>query len=296
MAGVGRIRRLPRRGARRHHQRAAHCQATRIGAETVHLRARLRQRIQSGECAARHSLKLSDCRSRVSCTPRAITTAGTVGRCLRDERLPDPRTFQPSRWRPNLAFRTWCDFSFEQASPPSIAMPPTMDWASRSATRRCGSTSSSPRTRRSRAEENGSRQPIVPALRVQQGHTLVSPRTAFWITDVLSDPEAREYVFGRGGSLEFPFPVAVKTGTSQAYHDNWTIGYSRHVTVGVWVGNFDRKPLRNSSGVTGAGPIFHAVMLAAERRSAVRPEENPSDPRTMRTWPCSRWRSARSPE
>ena len=61
--------------------------------------------------------------------------------------------------------------------------------------------------------------------------------------------------------------MAAKTGTSQAYHDNWTIGYSRHVTVGVWVGNFDRKPLRNSSGVTGAGPLFHAVMLAAERRA-----------------------------
>ena len=95
---------------------------------------------------------------------------------------------------------------------------------------------------------------------------LVSPRSAFWITDILSDPEAREFVFGRGGSLELPFPVAVKTGTSQSFHDNWTIGYSRRVTVGVWVGNFDRTPLRNSSGVTGAGPIFHAVMLAAERR------------------------------
>jgi penicillin-binding protein 1C len=95
---------------------------------------------------------------------------------------------------------------------------------------------------------------------------LVSPRTAFWVTDILADPEAREFVFGRGGSLELPFPVAVKTGTSQAYHDNWTVGYSRRVTVGVWVGNFDRTPLRNSSGVTGAGPIFHAVMLAAERR------------------------------
>jgi len=96
---------------------------------------------------------------------------------------------------------------------------------------------------------------------------LVSSRTAFWITDILSDADAREYAFGRGGSLELPFPVAVKTGTSQAYHDNWTIGYSSHVTVGVWVGNFDRKPLRNSSGVTGAAPIFHAVMLAAERRA-----------------------------
>jgi penicillin-binding protein 1C len=95
---------------------------------------------------------------------------------------------------------------------------------------------------------------------------LVSPRTAFWITDILSDADARAFIFGRGGDLEFPFPVAVKTGTSQAYHDNWTIGYTREVTVGVWVGNFDRTPLRDSSGVTGAGPIFHAVMLAAERR------------------------------
>lgn len=88
---------------------------------------------------------------------------------------------------------------------------------------------------------------------------LVSSRTAFWISDVLSDSEAREFIFGRGGSLDLPFPVAVKTGTSQAYHDNWTIGYTHDVTVGVWVGNFDRKPLRNSSGVTGAAPIFHAV-------------------------------------
>lgn len=95
---------------------------------------------------------------------------------------------------------------------------------------------------------------------------IVSDRTAFWITDILSDASAREFVFGRGGSLELPFPAAVKTGTSQAYHDNWTIGYSRHVTVGVWVGNFDRTPLRGSSGVTGAAPIFHAVMLAAEER------------------------------
>ena len=99
---------------------------------------------------------------------------------------------------------------------------------------------------------------------------LMSTRSAFWITDILSDPAAREFVFGRGGSLDFPFPVAVKTGTSQGYHDNWTIGYTREVTVGVWVGNFDRSPLTNSSGVTGAGPIFHGVMLAAQRRSVGR--------------------------
>jgi penicillin-binding protein 1C len=119
------------------------------------------------------------------------------------------------------------------------------------------------------------RSPAVP----QRTARVVSPRTAFWITDILSDAAAREFIFGSGGSLDFPFPVAVKTGTSQAYHDNWTVGYTREVTVGVWVGNFDRQPLRNSSGVTGAGPLFHDVMLAAraagagEREIAVPPPD-----------------------
>jgi penicillin-binding protein 1C len=106
---------------------------------------------------------------------------------------------------------------------------------------------------------------VEPAARAER---VMSERAAFWVTDILSDPDAREFVFGRGGSLDFPFPVAVKTGTSEGYRDNWTIGYTREVTVGVWVGNFDRTPLRNSSGVTGAGPIFHAVMMAAEQKVA----------------------------
>jgi penicillin-binding protein 1C len=97
---------------------------------------------------------------------------------------------------------------------------------------------------------------------------IIASRTAFWITDILSDATAREYIFGRGSSLDFPFAVAAKTGTSQSYRDNWTIGYTRDLTVGVWVGNFDRTPLVGSSGVTGAGPIFHDVMMAAVRRTA----------------------------
>jgi penicillin-binding protein 1C len=98
------------------------------------------------------------------------------------------------------------------------------------------------------------------------GRQLFSPRTAFWVTDILADADARAFAFGEGGPLELPFPVAGKTGTSQAYRDNWTVGYTREVTVGVWVGNFDRAQLRGSSGVTGAAPIFNAVMLAAVER------------------------------
>ena len=115
-------------------------------------------------------------------------------------------------------------------------------------------------TPRSIRAVNGRAGAAPPAVRV------VSERTAFWLTDILADAEARAYIFGRGGSLEFPFTVAAKTGTSQAYHDNWAIGFTRDVTVGVWVGNFDRTPLGNSSGVTGAGPIFHDVMIAAVER------------------------------
>jgi penicillin-binding protein 1C len=114
-------------------------------------------------------------------------------------------------------------------------------------------------TRGPLAEEGGSEASST-------GEPLVSTRTAFWISDVLSDSHAREYAFGRDSSLDFPFAVAAKTGTSQAYRDNWAIGYTRAVTVGVWVGNFDRTPLVGSSGVTGAGPIFHAVMSAAVQR------------------------------
>ena len=109
------------------------------------------------------------------------------------------------------------------------------------------------------------------------GERLLAERSAWWVADVLSDAHARAYVFGSGGSLDFPFPVAAKTGTSQSYHDNWTVGFTREVTVGVWVGNFDRSPLVSSSGITGAAPIFHDVMLAAQRRVAGRVDSRGGD-------------------
>ena len=95
---------------------------------------------------------------------------------------------------------------------------------------------------------------------------MVSLPTAFLVTDVLRDNEARSSAFGRRSALRFDFPVAAKTGTSQDFHDNWVIGYTDNITVGVWVGNFDRRPLHGATGVTGAGPVFRSVMLAAHAR------------------------------
>ncbi len=104
----------------------------------------------------------------------------------------------------------------------------------------------------------------IHAREPQPERVIASDVTAV-LTDVLSDDSARLSAFGRGNALELPFPVAAKTGTSKGYRDNWTVGFTHERTVAVWVGNFDGHPMNGSSGVTGAGPLFHDVMLAAMR-------------------------------
>ena len=91
------------------------------------------------------------------------------------------------------------------------------------------------------------------------------------LTDVLSDEAARAPAFGLSNALRLPFPVAAKTGTSRAYVDNWTVGFTAERTVAVWVGSFDGTPMRGVSGITGAGPIFARVMVRAMRGIAPAP-------------------------
>ena len=105
---------------------------------------------------------------------------------------------------------------------------------------------------------------------------LIAPSTAYLITDILSDPVARIPAFGTGSALDLPFPAAVKTGTTTDWRDNWTIGYSTERIVGVWVGNADNTPMLDVSGIEGAGPIWHDLMLAAHRGNPV-PFEQPGD-------------------
>jgi penicillin-binding protein 1C len=76
---------------------------------------------------------------------------------------------------------------------------------------------------------------------------------------MLSDNSARTLAFGMNSALRFDYPVACKTGTSTDFRDNWTIGFTPEYSVGVWVGNFDGSPMREVSGVTGAGPILHSI-------------------------------------
>ena len=88
-------------------------------------------------------------------------------------------------------------------------------------------------------------------------------RVAYMVTDILADPAARIPGFGRGSALELPYPAAVKTGTTNQWRDNWAVGYTSEWTVGVWVGNADNTPMERASGVTGAAPIWNAIMRLA---------------------------------
>lgn len=90
---------------------------------------------------------------------------------------------------------------------------------------------------------------------------MLDARHCYQIAHILSDPGARAVAFGAAPHLRFPFRCAAKTGTSSNYRDNWCCGFTAEYTVGVWVGNFDNSPMQQISGIDGAGPIFHRVML-----------------------------------
>jgi penicillin-binding protein 1C len=113
-----------------------------------------------------------------------------------------------------------------------------------------------------RALANGGR---FSETRVTPGPTapaqpVLDARAAFIVGDILSDGNARARTFGTDSVLATRFWTAVKTGTSKDMRDNWAVGYSERYTVGVWVGNASGAPMWDVSGITGAAPIWAAVM------------------------------------
>ncbi len=111
--------------------------------------------------------------------------------------------------------------------------------------------------------------------RLVPGAQVLDPRVAYLITDILSDENARAPAFGTGSVLSLSRPAAVKTGTSSDWRDNWTVGYTPQLVTGVWVGNADGRPMRDVSGVEGAGPIWHDFMERALRGQPVVPYLEP---------------------
>jgi 1A family penicillin-binding protein len=92
----------------------------------------------------------------------------------------------------------------------------------------------------------------------------LSPQVSFIMADMLSNDQNRALEFGRNSDLVIPgHHVAAKTGTTNDFRDNLTVGFTPDLAVAVWVGNADHTPMPNVSGIVGAAPIFHGFMTEA---------------------------------
>jgi penicillin-binding protein 1C len=105
---------------------------------------------------------------------------------------------------------------------------------------------------------------------------VLDERVAWLISDILSDNDARRVGFGANSVLRLDRPAAVKTGTTSNFHDNWTIGYTPDLVVGVWSGNTDYESMRGVNGLSGAAPIWHqfirTVLESQPERGFVQPQ------------------------
>jgi penicillin-binding protein 1C len=121
----------------------------------------------------------------------------------------------------------------------------------------------------------GQRVPPVSILRVARANgeiiyehqpetpiQVLDPRVAFLISDILDDDNARIPAMGRDNPLALPFAAAVKTGTTDDFRDNWTVGYTPSLAVGVWTGNNDNSEMIDISGLQGAAPLWSDYMIA----------------------------------
>ncbi len=94
-----------------------------------------------------------------------------------------------------------------------------------------------------------------------EAERIFSTEVAYLMQNIMSDDVARAPSFGANTDLTLPDrKVAAKTGTTNGFKDNWTMGYTPQLTVGVWVGNTDNEAMQNVTGLSGAAPIWNAVM------------------------------------
>lgn len=90
---------------------------------------------------------------------------------------------------------------------------------------------------------------------------VLSSESAWLISHILSEYKYKVPAFGANSPVHFPFPVAVKTGTSKDFRDNFIVAYTSSFTIGIWVGNLFGKPLEGLPASSGAGAILRDVLL-----------------------------------
>jgi membrane peptidoglycan carboxypeptidase len=111
---------------------------------------------------------------------------------------------------------------------------------------------------------------------------VVQPAYAYLMNNVLSDNNSRctpaVCEFGLDSPLNVGRTAAAKTGTTESFTDNWTVGYTPDIVTGVWVGNADNTQMEGTTGITGAAPIWHDFMLKAFDILHLPPKDFPQPP------------------
>ncbi len=104
-----------------------------------------------------------------------------------------------------------------------------------------------------------------------EGARVMDPEIARNISSILSDNDARAFVFGEKNYLTLGGrPVAAKTGTTNDFHDAWTVGYTPSLVAVVWTGNNNNKPMkRGADGSQIAAPIWNQFMRGALKDTPV---------------------------
>ncbi len=111
-----------------------------------------------------------------------------------------------------------------------------------------------------------------------ESRVILESRVSYLISYVLSDNQARSAAFGTPNAMELANerPAAVKTGTTNNFTDNWTVGYTPQYVTGVWMGNKDpNNYMINTTGSAGAAYIWHAVMEYAHKDLPIAPFTQP---------------------
>ncbi|OFZ12845.1 MAG: hypothetical protein A2X86_08430 [Bdellovibrionales bacterium GWA2_49_15] len=109
--------------------------------------------------------------------------------------------------------------------------------------------------------------------RLANGESPVSKEVSFIIAEILSDKQNRIHTFGLNSTLNTTSWSAVKTGTSKDMRDNWCLGWTDKVIIGVWIGNSSGDPMWNVTGISGAAPIFNElVTLIHEGKGSLAPK------------------------
>ncbi|NMC51992.1 penicillin-binding protein [Candidatus Kuenenbacteria bacterium] len=112
-----------------------------------------------------------------------------------------------------------------------------------------------------------------------KGEEVLDSQVAKQINSILSDNGSRAWIFGEKNYLTLPDrPVAAKTGTTNDFHDGWTMGYTPSLATGVWVGNNDNKAMTGKAdGSIVAAPIWNEYMKRALEGTPVENFEQPEN-------------------